>query len=345
MKTIGVDTVLITQQFKNNAGKTTLRKGLLGIGIEVEDIGKFKKSYKKSMEETLREINYKPKRPVYRSNDLSKIFEYESLDEEYKVLEKFKDLILPKIDKVHFFYTYIYGLSGLVSIYGQSPNYTKIPLISGQEGEQDFYDLISNSYPMICAWELVTQGVESKLLLDNFQGRISPAWNELSGSADLSVYYKGDQCNELIATADLFVKLVKTRMIPNISCFLKEDIKKTASIFGKKCERYFIGKRCLKKIVPHRTAQMKISHLIKHPIIYIIKETPQEEGEEEMIENSPLFNKIVKKVNSLDGCLKYFHPKNDSKNIEEGDLISTFGKRGEKTFKKLNKLGYIIKKF
>jgi hypothetical protein len=344
MNNIGLDAVLLRQELKGSSGKTILRKGLLGVGIEVKDIQEFRKSYNKCMEKTLGEFNQKLLRPVYSSIDLSRIFEYEKLEDEHKVLEKFKNLILPKIEQVHFFYTYIFGLKGKVSVYGNSPDYTQIPLTSNDKTTQDFYDLISNSYPMLCAWELTSQNVEAKLFLDNFQGRVCPAWNELTGTSEITIYYKGDQCNELISTADLFVKLIKNSMIPNISCFLEKDIKKTSSMFGKKCKTYFMGKRCLNKMVPHMTRQIRCRHLAKHPIIYMVKENPQEEGEEKLIENSPLFNKIVKKTNSLDGCLKYFHP-DDSKIIEKNDLLVSFGKRGDAIFGKLEKAEYEIKKF
>ncbi len=343
MSWIGLDAVLLTQQVKGNSVRTSLRKGLLGVGIEVKDLQAFRKNYRKAMEETLKSGKQKFNRPVYCSKDLSRIFEYERIEEEIEVLEKFKELILPHVEKVHFFYTYIFGLKGLVSIYGQSHQYTKIPLTSQDRNQQDFYDLISNSYPMLCAWELRTHKIDAKLLLDNFQGRICPAWDELRGQADLSVYFKGDQCNELIATADLFVKLIKLEMVPKISCFLEKDIKKTASIFGKKCVRHFMGKQCLNRMVPHISRQIKCSHLAKHPIVYMVKENPQEEGEETIIENSPLFNKIVKETNGLDGCMKYLHP-DDSRIMQKGDLMACFGKRGKATFEKFTKLGYPLKK-
>lgn len=344
MSNIGLDSVLLTQQAKGRLGRVSLRKGLLGIGIEVENFPAFKKAYEKSMRGLFKKFDKKFSRPVYASKDLGTLFEYEGIEEELEVLEEFKQLVLPEIKRVHFFYTYIFGLKGLVSIYGESPNYRKIPLTSQDKGVQDFYDLISNSYPMLCAWELRSQKIDGKLFLDNFQGRVCPAWEELSASADISIYFKGDQCNELISTADLFVRLIKLKMVPNLSCFLEGEIKKIAKIFDGKCESYFMGKQCLKKMVPHKTMQIKCNHLAQHPIVYLVKENPKEEGEETIIENSPLFNKVVKETNALGGCMKYFHPE-DSKTIETGDLMVSFGKRGEATFEKLVKLGYQIKKF
>src|SRR3989344_357005 len=346
MNCIGIDSVLLTQKKERRLRKSIVSKGLLGLGVEVNDLPGFKVEYKNAMRKIFEKNNREYKRPVYCAHDLTSVFGFETIDSEYALLHEFKELILPKIEKIHFFYTYIFGLKdNLVSIYGKSPAYAKIPLLSLEKEVQDFYDLISNSYPMLCAWELKNYDISAKLFLDNFQGRGSPAWSQLTGAADISVYYKGDQCHELISAADLLLKLAKIKMLPNISCFLESEIQKTGALFGDKFRPYFIGKRCLNQITPDSPAQIRHEHLAKHPIYYIIKENPKEENEETtIIENSPVFDKMIKEIASLDGCFKYFHP-DDSRLIKQGDKIVAFGDRGEKKFKELEKLEYPIKKF
>ncbi|MEK6942191.1 MAG: hypothetical protein AABW85_05025 [archaeon] len=197
---------------------------------------------------------------------------------------------------------------------------------------------------MLCAWELRNFGVSSKLAIDHFQGQVSPAWEELAGGAEMAVYFKGDQCNELIATADIFVRLIKLSMVQNKLFFTKSDIKKTIKLFGNVCVEYFIGKSCLNKITPNNPTRIRAKHLIQHPIFYLVKENPEEAEEELVIQNSPFFNKLIKKVNELGGCLKFYHP-DDTKLIKEGDYLVIFGKRGDTIFEKLINLKYAIKKF
>jgi len=343
MTDIGIDTVLLTQEKRTMF--QMLRKGLLGIGIEVDDFSTFKQLYKNSMQKLFQEYGKDFTRPVYCANDLTNIFGYKTIDEEYKVLERFKDFISSGITKVHFFYTYFFGLkNNLVSIYGSSANYSKIPLVSADKNVQDFYDLIANSYPLICAWKLRKNEISSKLFLDHFQGRVSPAWECLANSPAISVYYKGDQCHELISTADIFVKLIKIKMIPDISCFNKSNIESLSQLLGANCEIHFMGKKYLREMAPHSPSQIKCDRLIKHPIFFLVKEDPKDEGEETIIKNSPLFNEVIKNVNSLDGCLKYYHP-DDTRIILPGDKLVSFGKRGDYIFSKLTKLGYKIDKF
>lgn len=345
MPFIGIDSVLLTQQFPRAFRQPISRKGLLGIGVETSDLEQFNESYSKSLSDLFKQNGHEIKRPVYCAREIASVLGFETLEEELLALSNFKDSLLPAIDKVHFFYTYIFGLKeGLVSIYGQSPKYDRIQLTSQDKGVQDFYDLISNAYPALCAWELRQCKNTSTLLLDNFQGRVCPAWLELGAAQDTLVYYKGDQCNELISAADILLRLIKIKMIPNKACFLKVEIDKIAELFGKKTQLYFIGKQCLGKITPHVPSRMKSQHLVKHPIAYLIKENPQDDGEESIIENSPLFNDIIKKINSDGGCAKYFHP-DDSKEIKEGDRMVSFGKRGDQIFEKLKRGKYPIEKF
>ncbi len=343
---VGIDSVLLTQQFARRLRQPILRKGLLGVGVETSDLEQFNETYSKSLSELFKQNGQEIKRPVYCAREIASILGFETLEEELSVLSNFKDSLLPAIDNVHLFYTFIFGLKeGLVSIYGHSPNYVRIPLTSQDKSIQDFYDLISNTYPMLCAWELRNYKNTSTLFLDNFQGRVCPAWLELGNAQDILVYYKGDQCNKLISAADILLRIIKIKMIPNKACFLKSEIEKIAGVVGNKTQVYFIGKQCLNKITPHVPSRMKPHRLVKHPIAYLAKENPKDEGEESIIENSPLFNDIVKRINSGDGCAKYFHPDDDSREIKQGDQLVSFGKRGDQIIEKLKRLKYPIDKF
>lgn len=343
---VGIDSVLLTQQFARRLRQPILRKGLLGVGVETGNLEKFRQTYQESLSKLFEEFHETVQRPVYCARDLVGALGFDTLEKEEAALTVFKDAVLPAIDNVHFFYTFIFGLEGgLVSIYGQSNEYKKIPLISKTKDIQDFYDLIANTYPMLCAWELRNYKNTGTLFLDNFQGRVCPAWIEIGKTTDVLIYYKGDQCNELISTADILLKLIKIKMIQNKSAFLKTEIEKFGALFNGKIKNYFMGKQCLNKITPHLPSRIKARNLVKHPIAYLVKENPQDEGEESTIENSPLFNEVIKKVNSINGCAKYFHPNDDSQNIKKGDIFVSFGKRGDQIIENLKRLKYSIEKF
>lgn len=329
---IGIDSVLLTQKIPRFFGSTILRKGLIGVGIEVKDLEKFGKKYSVVLRDLFEKFDLRQRFPVYCSFDIAKLLESRPTGTERKFLTEFKDVLLPEIAQVHFFYTYLFGLkSNEISIFGATQYYKKIPLISKDEKTQDFYDLIAHSYPMLCAWELHSPEKKEEFLLDHFQGRLSPAWDELY-SANFFVYHKGDKSNPLISVADIFTRLIKFEMLPNQKCFLLEEINKIGAIFPEKFVPHFIGKKRLNKIVPHDTAQIDTNRFLKHPIFFIAKETPQDDEEEVIIEQSPLFESIVKKCSESNGCFKYFNSSTDCQNIKSGDFFSYYGEKGEKTF-------------
>lgn len=344
MATVGIDSVLMTQSFPRFLG-TSLRKGLLGVGIEVKDEKRFNKAYSSILNKLFTKYGIIQRLPVYNGHSIGKELGTETVNREDEFLNEFKELILPEIEGVHFFYTFIFGLQTPdVSIYGATVHNTKIPLLSANKGVQDFYDLISHSYPMLCAWELTESGNKSFIKTDHFQGRVSPAWLSIANNKNIEVYYKGDQCSPIISTADILLKYLKLKMLNNANCYLKEEIEKLSELFPEKFKLYFMGKKCLKSMVPHHTSQIDTSRFSKHPIVYLIKEDPKSEDEDTIIDKSPLFKEVVEKSYANDGCFKYFHSE-DAKNIIKGDELAIFGERGKTIFEKLKGLKYPVKKF
>lgn len=339
MDFIGIDSVPIKQ-----GSKEYPKKGLIGVGVEIKDYPKFVLHYQKILQNIFEKYSCEYQRQVYCSRDLIEIFEFDDIPSEIKVLEEIKEGLLPYIDKIYFFYTFLFAMRE-ISVFGATPNYHKIPVCSNKKGEKDFYGLIESSYPLNCAWYIQQNNTKAKFLLDNFQGRISPSWDLLKKDS-ISIYYQGDRCNYLISSADLLVRLMKLKMYRQKDCFVLEGINRICSQeFGEKYELCFLGKKYLKQITPNETKKIHAQKLIAHPIYFISKENPLDSDETKSIENSPLFKKMIEKISSANGCFKYYEKGNDEKLMISEDYFIFIGEKGESNFKKLKKLGFKLNKF
>ena len=263
----------------------------------------------------------------------------QSIDKERDALETFYAGVLPAISGLNFFYTFLFHFDQ-VSIFGDDPDgFERIPVISHKKGEQDFYDLISPAYTMLCAWKHSRDRTKDVLLLDSFQGRVCPAWNEFYQTAKAHVYFNGDRCNPLISTADLLTRLAKLRMLKNRVQFLEKEMDAVFPEAGQKYRKHFLGSMFLKKMCPHKRTRLDCSGLIKHPLTVIIRETPKDDQERDMIEGTPAFSELLKKAHDADGCVKFFDMSADARALTKGDVVFTIGERGEKIAKQLKKLG------
>ncbi len=342
MSFIGIDSLLLKQKYKQGFRQFE-RKGLIGVGVEVKDLDKFNTNYQKILQDLHDSNGCANEKPVCCSRDLIESFEFDNISDEIRTLEEIKSKVLPFVHKVHFCYSYIFGLTE-VSIYGATPNYKKIPVNSHTRGVQDFYDLLEPTYAMHCAWAIQQNNQSSKLFLDNFQSRLSPSWDLLKKD-NLRIYYQGDRCNFLISLADMFTRLMKLKMYPALDCFLLDGIERiTAAEFGEKVELHFLGKKYLKEIVPNDTKKVFTHKLIAHPMFFIAKESSNDSAEIKSIESSPIFNKIIRECVEKDGCFKYYEKGNDEKLMKDIDYFIAFGEKGEESLKKLTKLGHKIKK-
>ncbi|MFH0922601.1 MAG: hypothetical protein V1811_00915 [Candidatus Micrarchaeota archaeon] len=320
-------------------GKPHLTLGLVGVGIRTEDTAAFTKAYKQALTAVFKKFGIKQGRPAYCAAELSAILGAQAIDKEREALDLFLKDLLPAVDQVHLFYTFLFNFE-TVTIFGDDPDgYERIPVVSRESKVTDFYDLISPSYTMLCAWNYASDRHKDILLLDHFQGKISPAWNEFSQTTNARIYFNGDRCNALVSAADLVTRLVKLRMLENRARFLEREMDALLPECGKKFIKHFLGSCYLKKMVPHKRTRINCNSFVKHPCWFVVLENPEDAGERAMVEATPAFNSVLEKAFEKDGCVKFFHKDADTRIICGQDVLVSYGERGEKIAKSLKKLG------
>jgi hypothetical protein len=313
----------------------------IGAGVVSSDHHSFKNEYDKAVDCLFENTRMKRKRRAYCASELSAIFS--NLDNEEQMLSHFFKMISPHLDSSHFYYTFLPKIDK-ISVFGEGPGLCeRVPVVSREKGKKDFFDIIEPSYTMLCAWKYSLDNPSDVVLMDNFQGFKSPAWGQLYGHRGIHVYYHGDQCNPFISTADLLVRLLKIRLLNLHERSSEETFARLIPELEEKFKLDFLGKRFLKFMAPHQRKRIKNSELLKHPIIFIIREDAKDDDELKMIKASPNFDKLLDYAYKKDGCIKFFHG-DDSRIIHDGDVAFTLGDRGENILSKLDKLGTKLKK-
>jgi len=326
----------------NSSVETYTIKALLGVGTKTKDLGEFTKAYDKALDDAFSKQGKKRNRKAYSASELSAIFGPSTGDREEEVLLSILKSAAKHLEEIHFYYTYLFGFTA-ISAFGFGPGaYERIPVVSKKRGVRDYFDLIEPSYSMLCAWKYSTEQNSDFLLVDNFQGQSSPAWNEFYGTKNVGVFYNGDRCNALISTADLFTRLIKLRLLKTRPHFNKRQMEILLPEFNKLLKLDFLGSYYLKKMTPNRRVQLKNQEMLQHPIYFIIREETKDEAERQTIEASPKFGKLLDHAFKNNGSVKFFHP-NDTRIIREEDGAITLGPNGEKILKRISKLGAKLK--
>ncbi|MFH1200566.1 MAG: hypothetical protein V1708_05865 [Candidatus Micrarchaeota archaeon] len=335
---VGFDSAEYRRRF-DIRDRTYLCRGLIGIGVQVEDPVAFKKAYEDAMACVFKEFKTDRKRPAYCAAEISAIFGAKTFDREKEAIELFFNKVLPSIREINFFYTYLFHIDKVKVFGADSEGVSEIPVISREGNAQDFYDLMASAYPMVCAWKYSVEKPKEELLLDAFQGKASPAWQEFKSKTRFRVYYNGDRCNPIISTADLITRLVKLRMLECKARFLEREMSSLLPESGKKTKIHFLGSIYLRKMAPHKRTNIDGAANMNHPTYFIVRETPKDPEERAMIESTPAFDKILKKAFEQDAGVKFFHGDGDPRFMQEKDVLFTIGERGEKIAGNLKKLG------
>ncbi|MFO0795831.1 MAG: hypothetical protein U0586_17415 [Candidatus Brocadiaceae bacterium] len=319
--------------FKKEYSGGSSFKMAIGGGIAVANQNSFVKAYDQELTSIFEQNRIERTRQAYCASELSAILSA-GIQNEESILATLFSKLASYIQEAHFYYTFLPNME-YVSAFGEDPGrYEKIPVISNTE--RDFFDLIEPSYSMLCAWKYAKNNKTDKLLIDNFQGQISPAWEELWGIRNVYAYFSGDMCNPLISASDLLVRLLKFRLLKNRKRYSEEVM--TSLIPELTLKPEFIGKRDLRYITPYKRRRINNAQLLKHPIYFIFRENSKDDDEIEIIKRSPNYSKLLNYAYDTDASVKFFHP-DDTSMIRPGDGILSLGQRGEKYLQEFKKLG------
>lgn len=318
-------------------------EGLLGVGIKVNDEEKFTQKYIETMNNLFEKWNIVCPRLVNKSADLAKFLI--NVDDMINFLLELFVEIQEEIEEIQIYCTR-FNTQKLpqITIFGaDKPEYVK-PV--------QFVRLMSNGYPHVCAWSYLTNSndVESNIYLDKFESYITPAWDHISKNPNLKVFYKGDNCNCLLSSSDLFIRLTTLLLKKNRANFNWKGLMALHKYFDwkQKVTSHTLGgqTKILRNITPYSKKEINLSSFINHPIVFIPQENPADwtsKEERKLFEEMPIYNDLVNYLFHIGGSFKYFTTK-DIKLAEAGDYMLVMGENGDRIFNYLVAGGVPVEK-
>lgn len=341
--TIGIDTIpisLIDEKSKykslaifENSGSKNIEElkgffGVLGIAVVVNDYQEFKQQYKTAIEKSFNENGYEQldlsKKLIYCSKDFREFTEGED-----SLHESFMKQIKKSIYKINVIFS--------------SFSTEKIPEVKilGRTRHTKFVHpkvltlkYLYNSFPHICIWKLKNyiKDVNAKILVDHFDGKRTHAWESIeSDKLDINVFFKGDQCNYLISTADILLKCLQNRIEQTKSQYDYEGILNNLSdITIENLHIHNINARHYTYITPRDERNIPLRKYIKRPVYFIISPSSKDVDVDFFL-SQPLGQKLILKVTTEEGCYKIFNSNQDKSILKDNDTLVYLDKEGERT--------------
>lgn len=337
MNAVGIDSLKIEL-----GSPPRVFEGLLGIAVTCKEEESFVSLYRECMSKSLEVVGVKNNRIVLKAYDISRI----APEHEDEAIVPFLDCLKKEIERIDIYYTrYNPNKLPSVSVFGKDRPTTKEPV--------EFVRMITNAYPHYCGyWYLNKYSSKdiSKMYLDHFESYHTPAWDSLSQFKGLSVVYKGGNCNCLISSADLLVRLTVTEVRKKNEDFNVEGLERIHSGFSwaKKVIVHELGgsTQILKFMAPINRREIDLTPYIARPLVFVPTESlagvPTKE-ERELFENLPVFDDLSNFLFFNKGSFKYFRPSEDVRIGREGDYFLLLGPNSEKLYAYLKKCGLKLK--
>lgn len=339
LKAVGFDSIKLEL-----GAFSTKFEGLLGVGITTVDEKSFEKKYIEVLKSLFESTGVACDRLVCKSVDIAKFIQ--TSENMIRFLESFFDGINDEIERIDIYCTRFNSEKiPNITIYGSDRPEHKKPI--------EFIRKIANGYPHICAWKYLSYfgDKDCVVYLDHFESDRTPAWDFLSNFSNIRVIYKGDSCNSLLSSSDLFIRLTTLLLKKNRAGFNWRGLKEIHSSYswGTKTSANTLGGQTyiLKNMAPFSRKAIDLSSFINHPIVFIPHESPGgmiSKEEQRLFENMPIYEKLLNFLFHINGSFKYFSPMDDVRLIQEGDYILIMSERSESLLKYLNAGGVTIKR-
>lgn len=313
----------------------------LGACLSFRNPVAFARLYQGFFDGYFKKIGKQKEKEVYSATDMSRVFERDRkgyLD----FLEAFVSLIgTDKNVTLNLIWSTLVAskLPNGVQYYGVGRSAVK-PVSSNK-----FLDDLSQYYPYICAWKVaaIASLTKSAILLDDLQGEITEAWNELFANHIVWILPNGDLCDPTISAADLCVRYFDEKLYSIQGSLCEEDMRKICDSLKINAHIYYVGHPELGYIVP--TEQRKIPHHLcyKRPMIFILKELIIPNEVEYIQKRRDILIAIERYANKLCTGYKFIDYAKDHQYLKDGDHLIYLGPHGKEQAEYLrDSLGYKI---
>jgi hypothetical protein len=307
---------------------------MLGLSVKTEDEEVFRKNYLSSHGQALRRHGIRREKAVYKAAHLTK----QALERTPLIIAEFLEEMSPSVTRIDVYCAY-YNRE-FISVFGQARGRRLSPL--------QFISMVSPSFPHVCAMKyLMTYRAPDVIYqLDHFAGKTTPAWRGLTmADAAMEIFYSGDQCNALISTADLVLRLIDTYQYGTVNGrSLLKPIEEKCPSLTEKLRFHNMGGRVddLRMTAPDLPIEVNLNGHLKRPILFV-QWTPslRRKDVKTRFEWSPVYNGIVNRAFREKGGVKFVDEDRDFLLWDaEEDYIVAVTKKDEEKVRNYSEMGY-----
>ncbi len=333
MPAVGIDSI------KAELGnQPNIFEGLLGIAVTCKDEAKFNALYQKCLFESVKNLSITTARMVMKAYDISKLVP----EQEDKIIQPLLEGLNEQIERIDIYYTR-YNAKKLPSItmYGKDQPTTKNPV--------EFLRLISNAYPHYVGYFYLkeyTSANISNMYLDHFDSCYTPSWETLSKFDSLKIIYKGGNCNCLVASADILLRVSIMGLKAKREDFNGDGLSRVHNQFAwsnKVCTHELGGSTAILRVMtPTNRRQIDLTNHLSRPLVFVPAEGLPGvlvKDERDMFEELPIFDALSNFLFRINGTFKYFKPDSDVRIMRKGDYFLVVGPNSETMYKYLKACG------
>jgi len=290
----------------------------LGCGIRITKKEEFESLYISTFENLLKKFDVSPVCACLASSEyFSRIGHAKTI----KIADELLKVLQELIDKIYFSYVIL-----------PSDKFPNIEVGGYRSPKKDintfdFLRQLSVYFSYITAWNYI--GIDSRkselLLIDGFNGKRTPAWDDLTTKVKPIVYPHGDECNVYIATADMVASLTDKKLWDNFMKLTPEAINQVWKDYSFKIETHFLDAKLLSKIKWTSDEQIDLTEYYAKPTIFLKADSYKTDD----IKHLSVYPYATILARKLNGCVQGFDKTIDTPKIKDGDIFFYAGKEAE----------------
>jgi len=311
-------------------------KAMVGASVTTEDEEGLRQAYNAALRDGLKKFNINQLKPVYSAAHLVT----QTLDRAPTLILTVLEQLASEISRICIYCAY-YNRP-FVSQFGEGQGERLLPIA--------FIEKNKNAFPHVCAWHYwseYNQEPNPILQIDHFNGKLTPSWRNLTSSVSerMQIYYSGDECNALIATADIILRLVKAFHYGKVDgVSLLNPIKNRCSSLSEKLRFHNLGAspEDQRLTAPVVDIPIDTGPYIKRPVFYLVaKRRPSQ------IEWTLGYNRVMERAYEQKGCVKILDLESPRDRLAwdvSKDYLVPYAEEDMKEVEALKSYGYPIPK-
>jgi len=313
-------TAFDSKEFKrSNKAKEVKFYTPLGCGITVSKQEDFCAVYAEKLRELLTSFGVKEICGAFSSSEYIKQI---GPAKTYRLSDELVKSVQDLIESVYFSYV-ILPSNKIPTVEVGGYKSPKIPI-----GTFDFLRKLSVYFSYVTAWNYIgiEDRLDEKILIDGFQGKLTPAWDDIIKRTTPEIYSHGDECNPFISIADVIAFLTDKKLWDNYLKLTPENITEVWKNYSFEIDVHYLDPSVISKIKWYTNEHIQLSPYYARPIVYL-----KADGYNIMnLKKISVYQKATIFARQLNGCVQGFDKAMDSYKIKDGDIFVYAGEESKK---------------